>query len=80
MGMHDEFQGRGIGTALLAGLIDLADDWLGLRRLGLEVDVDNAAAIALYRRFGFETEGRHLDFAYREGAYHDAFAMARLRR
>ncbi len=80
MGVHDAFQGQGIGGALIAGLIDLADDWLGLRRLELEVDVDNEAGIALYRRFGFETEGRHVDHGFREGAYHDAFAMARLRR
>nr|WP_183395218.1 GNAT family N-acetyltransferase [Hansschlegelia beijingensis] len=30
----------------------------GVRRIVLEVDEDNAAALALYRRFGFEQVGR----------------------
>src|SRR5689334_16000236 len=29
MGVHDDFQGRGVGTALLAAALDLADNWLG---------------------------------------------------
>ena len=39
---------------------------------------DVRAAIGLYRKFGFETEGRHRGFALRDGRYVDAFAMARL--
>ena len=39
---------------------------------------DDAAAIALYRKFGFEMEGRHRGYALRDGRYVDAFAMARL--
>ncbi len=39
--------------------MDLADNWLNLQRLELTVYSDNAAAIALYRKFGFEQEGCH---------------------
>ena len=36
-------------------------------------------AIALYRKFGFETEGTHRCYALRAGRYVDAYAMARLK-
>jgi putative acetyltransferase len=80
MAVHDDFQGRGVGRALMAALVDLADNWLGLRRLELYVYVDNAAAIHLYEKFGFFVEGTARDFAFREGSYTDALAMARLRK
>jgi L-phenylalanine/L-methionine N-acetyltransferase len=80
MGVHDAWQGRGIGRALLAALVEAADRWLNLRRLELTVFTDNAPAIALYRSFGFELEGTHRDFAFRDGAFADAHAMARIRK
>lgn len=79
MGVRDDWQGRGVGTALLAAAIELADRWLQLHRLELQVYADNAAGIALYTRHGFIEEGRHRDFAFRDGAYVDAISLARLR-
>ncbi|MBB3891795.1 putative acetyltransferase [Phenylobacterium haematophilum] len=79
LSVHDDFAGRGVGTALMAALTEQADRWLGLRRIELTVWTDNAAAIALYERFGFEREGLHRAFALRDGEYVDALAMARLR-
>ena len=79
MGVHDDFTGRGIGSALLAALIDAADNWLAIKRVELTVYVDNAPAIRLYEKFGFETEGRLRAFAFRNGDYVDAFTMARLK-
>ena len=79
MGVHDAHAGRGIGSALLAAVIDLADNWLNLRRLELTVFVDNEPALALYQKFGFAVEGTHTDFAFRDGAFVDAYAMARLK-
>ena len=79
MGVRDDWQGRGVGTALLAAAIDLADRWLQLRRLELQVYADNSAGIALYVRHGFVEEGRHRDYAFRDGAYVDALSLARLR-
>lgn len=79
MGVRDDWQGRGVGTALLRAALDLADGWLQLRRIELEVYADNAAAIALYTGHGFVEEGRHREYAYRDGTYVDAIAMARIR-
>jgi putative acetyltransferase len=79
MAVHDAFAGRGAGSALMAALLDVADRWLGLRRIELTVYADNARAIALYERFGFEREGLHKAFALRDGVLVDALAMARLR-
>ncbi len=79
MSVRDDWHGRGIGAALLAAAIDIADNWLGYARLELTVYTDNAAAIALYGKFGFEVEGTHVQYALRDGRYVDAHAMARLR-
>ena len=55
--VHDDWQGKGIGGALMRACLDLADNWLNLTRLELEVYADNESAIHLYQRFGFELEG-----------------------
>lgn len=74
------WQGKGIGSRLLATVLDIADNWMNLQRLELTVYADNEAAIALYRKFGFETEGRLRDYAVRDGQLVDTLSMARLRR
>jgi putative acetyltransferase len=79
MAVHDAYAGRGAGSALMAAAVDLADNWWNLKRLELSVYADNARAIALYERFGFEREGLMRAYAWRDGGYVDSLAMARLR-
>lgn len=79
MAVRDDWQLKGIGTALLEAALDLADNWLNLTRVELTVYTDNAAAIALYEKFGFEIEGTHRRYVFRDGAFVDAYSMARLR-
>jgi putative acetyltransferase len=79
MAVHDAYSGCGAGSALLAAAIDLADNWFNLKRLELSVYADNARAIGLYERFGFEREGFHPAYSWRNGAYADSISMARLR-
>jgi putative acetyltransferase len=79
MAVQTRFHGRGVGSALMAAMVDLADNWLHVFRLELTAYADNAAAIALYRKFGFEVEGTHRAYALRDGRYVDALFMARVR-
>jgi putative acetyltransferase len=79
MGVHDSHWGKGIATALMKALVDAADDWFAIKRLELAVFADNARAIRLYEKFGFEPEGIQRAFAFRAGTYADALSMARVR-
>jgi putative acetyltransferase len=62
----------------MTALLDWADHWAQILRIELTVFTDNAPAIALYRKFGFELEGTHRAYALRDGVYGDVYAMARL--
>ena len=74
-----EWHRKGVGSKLLAAVLDVADNWMNLRRGELTVYADNEAAIGLYQKFGFETEGRLRQYALRDGMMVDALTMARLR-
>src|SRR5688572_28782911 len=73
--VHPDHRGRGVGTALM----DTCLDWCrarGCHKVTLSVFPHNAAAIALYRRFGFEVEGRQRrHFRRRSGELWDAMLM-----
>jgi ribosomal protein S18 acetylase RimI-like enzyme len=58
---HPAYQGRGIGRALLDEAERAALE-RGVVSMRLEVRVDNERAIALYRRRGYEFQGRTHDF------------------
>jgi len=75
--VHTDYQGKGIGTALLKKAIDLADNWLMLVRLELTVFVDNDRAVRLYQSLGFQIEGIKEYAAIRNGKYADNYIMAR---
>ncbi|CAG0936919.1 phosphinothricin acetyltransferase [Thermoflexales bacterium] len=79
MAVRDDWQGKGVGTALLQAAIDLADKWLNLSRLELEVYTDNEPAVKLYQKFGFKIEGTAVQHAFRAGQFVDSYLMARLR-
>jgi L-phenylalanine/L-methionine N-acetyltransferase len=78
MYVHDDYQGQGIGSRLLAEVLDIADRWLALKRLELTVFTDNPSALHLYKKFGFVIEGTLKKYAFRAGNYLDAYTMARI--
>ena len=69
---------QGVGTVLMQALCDVADRWMQVRRMHLDVYTDNAAAIALYRKFGFVVESTARAYAMRDGTYVDSYGMGRL--
>lgn len=79
MVMYPEYRASADEEVLLCALIDLADNWLGLRRLEMTVYVDDQHRIALLQRHGFEIEATMRRYALRGGAACDAHIMARLR-
>lgn len=54
MGVHPSSRGQGLGSLLLAKALEMAHAQ-GIERVTLAVDARNAPALAIYRRFGFET-------------------------
>jgi len=79
MSVHDDYHNQGIGSQMMEAVLDLADNWLNLKRLELEVFVDNKGAIHLYEKYGFGIEGTLRKFAFRDGAYVDTYVMGRVR-
>ena len=79
MAVRDDFQGQGVGTALLQAATDMADNRLNILRLELEVFVDNEPAVRLYKKCGFEIEGTLKQYAFRAGQYVDVYTMARIK-
>lgn len=75
MGLLQPFRGRGIGTRLLQRTLE-ASRAFGLTRIELTVRESNASAIALYKKLGFEIEGRQRKAIRIGEAYEDRIAMA----
>jgi putative acetyltransferase len=74
-----EQQGQGIGTRLMQSLLDLADNWLLLRRVELTVLTENEGARRLYERLGFVVEGCRKLSIISQGEIKDEWLMARYR-
>ncbi|CAM3132566.1 GNAT family N-acetyltransferase [Vibrio neptunius] len=79
LGVHDDYHGMGIASRLIETVLDLADNWLQIKRVHLEVNTDNEAAIACYKKFGFEIEGEAKNATFREGKYQSTYYMARMK-
>lgn len=78
MGLLDGYRDRGLGTRLLEAALN--DAWLhGFKRVELSVHADNARAIRLYEKTGFQHEGRLQAAFHDEGNYKDSLNMAILR-
>jgi ribosomal protein S18 acetylase RimI-like enzyme len=76
--VEHEWRGRGVGSALLSAAIDRARS-ARLHKLSLDVFPHNAAAIALYRKYGFVEEGRRVEHYRRaNGELWDSIVMGLL--
>jgi len=80
MSLLAEVRGQGWGRAMLQAAIDHARG-AGMHKVELEVWPDNARAIALYERFGFQTEGMRRDhYRRKDGSLRSVRLMALLLR
>jgi ribosomal protein S18 acetylase RimI-like enzyme len=77
IGLLPEWRGRGVGRRLMQRTLEAARDF-PLTRVELSVRADNERAIALYRKIGFEVEGRRRRVLRIDGLYYDDITMALL--
>lgn len=78
--VSETHQGKGIGSQLMQAMVDYCDNWLNVRRIELEVFAINDNGLGLYKKFGFEQEGKMRDYAFRDGQYVDAVMMSRIKK
>ena len=72
------FRGQGVGEQLVQAVLSLAEQQPDIKVVELTVSANSAAALALYRRCGFEQSGLE-DSAIRVGEdYYDRVHMRRL--
>jgi len=74
MGVAKPYRRQGIGRKLLEAVLAATK----FERVELEVFEHNEAAIALYRKFGFETEGVKRNARFLDGKYMNIVLMARV--
>ncbi|MGY4475961.1 N-acetyltransferase family protein [Bradyrhizobium sp. USDA 3364] len=74
MGLLPAFRGQGLGLRLIQQAL-AASKRFGFRRVELTVRAENANAVALYRKAGFELEGHLRDDVCVDGVYSDLLVM-----
>ncbi|HKL41303.1 MAG TPA: GNAT family N-acetyltransferase [Clostridia bacterium] len=72
------YWGEGIGGALLEYLIEWCENNPIVRKINLQVKVDNENAIKLYEKFNFKREGHIERFFLIHGKFFDAYSMGLL--
>ncbi|MHB8577154.1 MAG: GNAT family N-acetyltransferase [Dehalococcoidia bacterium] len=77
--VHERHQNSGVGRALMQTLLELADRYLILVRIELEVMANNERGIHLYESLGFVEEGRKRKDVIQDGEYVDMVVMGRVR-
>jgi diamine N-acetyltransferase len=73
--VHPAHQGRGYAREATRRALDYAFAVLNLHKVYLVVDVENAAAIHVYRTVGFVTEGELREEFFADGRYRNALRM-----
>ena len=69
-----DFQGKEVGTLLLARLLEVAAS-NGFHTVVALIDGDNEASVRLHGRFGFQEVGRELEVGHKFGRWLDVVVM-----
>ena len=76
--IHQDFHNVGLGSAMMEVLLDETKKH-DIHKINLEVVAENAIAINLYRKFGFQTEGIIRDTYFGEDeSYYDTLMMGKI--
>ena len=75
--VHQDFSGRGIGGALLEGLIEAAQRG-GFHSIIALIDGDNAVSVRLHERSGFRHVGRFPEVGFKFGRWLDVIHMQKV--
>ncbi len=73
--VHDDYQNIGLGTVMVHHLLEIARK-KGLKKVYLLVNTDNARAIHIYEKCGFQTEAKLIKEHSRNGQLGDDYRMA----
>lgn len=76
MGILPSYRGKGLGTQLMEKVLAHAQNF-GLEKVELQVYTTNTAAIALYKKLGFEQEGVIRKYRKLDGQYFDSIMMGK---
>lgn len=76
--VREKFWHKGLGKLLIEEALKIAAD-MGYEQIELGVFDDNAKAVALYKKYGFEEWGRMKHaFRLKDGTYRDEILMGRM--
>jgi RimJ/RimL family protein N-acetyltransferase len=78
MSVCAKWRNKGVGSELMKEAVAWAKSSGAVARVELFVYANNAAAIHLYEKFGFEVEGRRRQAVRQDGRFIDDLVMARL--
>ena len=76
--IHPDHQGNGYAQAAIKAGVEYAFKVLNMHKVYLYVDIDNNAAIHIYKKVGFIEEGILRGHFFAEGQYHDSMMMGML--
>ncbi len=76
--VHADWRNKGVGTALMRGLLDWARANPIIHRVELEVLTNNPRALHVYEKLGFVVEGRRRDAFFKDGVFVDILVMSLL--
>ena len=76
-GMYVAAEARqaGTGASILQFALAHAADKMKVRQVTLGANTKNIAAVALYKKLGFEQYGIERDFMFVDGVFHDEYQM-----
>ena len=75
MGIHNDWQNKGIGSELISAAITWAKNNEYIKLITLDVYATNKPALKLYKKFNFVKTGQIKDFFHQDERYIDKISM-----